>query len=88
MMWMSRRENVRKWWKTSYFEVHYEDPNKVEKYTEPYLSFGLRYEISDFLAQLGAEKNDFKLTRSESIAMAEIMENFRKNKGNVKKVSS
>ena len=70
------------WWKTSYFEVHYEDPNKVEKYTEPYLSFGLRYEISDFLAQLGAEKNDFKLTRSESIAMAEIMEKFQEEKEN------
>ena len=72
------------WWKTSYFEVHYEDPNRVEKYTEPYLSFGLRYEISDFLAQLGAEKNDFKLTRSESIAMAEIMEKFREEKKHAK----
>ena len=64
------------WWKTSYFEVHYEDPNIVEKYTEPYLSFGLRYEISDFLAQLNAEKSDFKLTRQESIAMSGIMEHF------------
>ncbi|MBR2215356.1 MAG: Gfo/Idh/MocA family oxidoreductase [Selenomonadaceae bacterium] len=68
------------WWKTSYFEVHYEDPNKVEKYTEPYLAAGLRYEISDFLAQLGTEKNDFKLTRQESIAMAAIMEAFREAK--------
>lgn len=67
------------WWKTEYFEVHYEDPGKIEKYTEPYLSFGLRYEISDFLSQLGTEKNDFKLTRKESIAMAEIMERFRKS---------
>lgn len=64
------------WWKTNYFEVHYEDPNKVEKYTESFLDFGLRYELSDLLNQLGEEKNDFKLTRSESVAMAEIMEKF------------
>ena len=64
------------WWKTNYFEVHYEDPNKVEKYTESFLDFGLRYELSDLLNQLVAEKNDFKLTRSESVAMAEIMEKF------------
>lgn len=65
------------WWKTSYFEVHYEDPNKVEKYTESFLDFGLRYEISDFLARLNdGEKNDFRLTRDESIAMAGIMECF------------
>ncbi len=65
------------WWKTSYFEVHYEDPNKVEKYTEPFLDFGLRYEISDFLSRLNSESGeDFKLTREESIAMAGIMEKF------------
>ena len=65
------------WWKTSYFEVHYEDPNKVEKYTEPFLDFGLRYEISDFLSKLSANgEEDFKLTREESIAMAGIMEKF------------
>ena len=65
------------WWKTSYFEVHYEDPNRVEKYTEPFLDFGLRYEISDFLSKLNANgEEDFKLTREESIAMAGIMEKF------------
>ena len=68
------------WWKTSYFEVHYEDPNKVEKYSEAFLDFGLRYELSDFISQLGAEKNDFKLTRGESVALAEIMEKFREEK--------
>ena len=72
------------WWKTSYFEVHYEDPNKVEKYSEAFLDFGLRYELSDFISQLGAEKNDFKLTRSESVALAGIMEKFREEKKNAK----
>ena len=69
------------WWKTSYFEVHYEDPNRIEKYTEAFLDFGLRYEISDFLNLLTDDnKNDFKLTRGESIATAGIMETFLKEK--------
>ena len=69
------------WWKTSYFEVHYEDPNQIEKYSETFLDFGLRYEISDFLKRITSDnKNDFKLTRSESIAMAGIMEEFLKEK--------
>ncbi len=65
------------WWKTAYFEVHYENPGEVEKYSERFLGEGLRYEISDLLASLDAgEKNDFKLTREESVAMAGIMEKF------------
>lgn len=65
------------WWKTSYFEVHYEDPAKVDKYSEVFLGDGLRYEISDFLSMInGRNSSEFKLTRSESVALAEIMENF------------
>lgn len=65
------------WWKTTYFEVHYEDASKVEKYSERYLGDGLRYEISDFLGRInGNETAYFKLTRGESIAMAGIMEKF------------
>ena len=66
------------WWLTSYFEVHYEDPGKVEKYSEVYLGDGLRYAVSEFLIQLDPKtRSDFRLTRQESIAMAEIMETFR-----------
>ncbi|MBR1728465.1 MAG: Gfo/Idh/MocA family oxidoreductase [Selenomonadaceae bacterium] len=65
------------WWKTTYFEVHYEDPNEVEKYSETFLGDGLRYEINDFLMQLTERgRNDFKLTRSESISIAGAMEQF------------
>lgn len=65
------------WWKTSYFEVHYEDASRVDKYSERFLDDGLRYEIKDFVAMLnGSNKNDFKLTRSESKAMADVMERF------------
>ena len=67
------------WWKTTYFEVHHENPDEVEKYSEGFLGDGLRYEISDFLSMINGNRNsDFKLTRKDSIAMAGIMEIFLK----------
>ncbi len=70
------------WWKTTYFEVHYGNANEVEKYSERFLGDGLRYEISDFLSMInGANQSDFKLTRGESVALADVMEQFmRKEK--------
>lgn len=65
------------WWKTTYFEVHFEDAARIEKYTERFLGDGLRYEISDFLNQInGNSRSEFKLTGTESIVMAGIMERF------------
>ncbi len=67
------------WWKTSYFEVHYEEAGRVDKYSEIFLGDGLRYEISDFLSTInGSNNSEFKLTCSESVALAEIMEQFMK----------
>lgn len=67
------------WWKTSYFEVHYEDEGKIEKYSETFLGNGLRYVISDFLSMInGSSSSEFKLTRGESVALAGIMEQFLK----------
>lgn len=72
------------WWKTTYFEVHFEDASKVEKYSDRFLGDGLRYEISDMLNQInGNSKSEFKLTRSESITMSEIMEIFLKKENRV-----
>lgn len=71
------------WWKTTYFEVHYEDASQVDKYSERFLEDGLRYEIKDFINMIdGNDKSGFKLTRGESTAMAEVMEKFleRKNR--------
>jgi predicted dehydrogenase len=68
------------WWKPNCFEVHFEDENRVEKYAENFLGFGLRYEVSDLINQInGNEKSQFKLTRGESVAMAGIMEKFMEN---------
>ena len=65
------------WWKTSYFEVRYEDPNNIEKYSETFLKYGLRYELSDFVSVInGNKKNDFKLAKKESVAIAGIIEKF------------
>lgn len=65
------------WWKTAYFEVHYENPGEVEKYSERFLGDGLRYEISDFLSTInGIGSSEFKLTRGESVALAGVMEEF------------
>ena len=70
------------WWKTSYFEVHYEDASHVQKYSDMYLGDGLRYEISDFLTKLrGNESSNFKLTAEESIFMADMMEKFLMEQG-------
>lgn len=67
------------WWRTSYFEVHYEDPSIVDKYTERFLGDGLRYEISDFLNTINENNTSgFKLTSQDSIALADIMEQFLK----------
>jgi predicted dehydrogenase len=70
------------WWKTTYFEVHFEDESKTEKYSERFLGDGLRYEISDLLNQInGNEKSEFKLTREESIAMAGVIQQFMEHEG-------
>lgn len=70
------------WWKTSYFETHYENPGIVDKYSDKFIGNGFRYEISDFLYAIhGNEKHRFKLTAEESIAMAEIMEKFLEKQG-------
>ena len=67
------------WWRTTYFEVHYENPGEVEKYSERFLGDGLRYEISDFLSTInGIGSSEFKLTRGESVALAGVMEEFMK----------
>lgn len=75
------------WWKTAYFEVHHEDANDVEKYSDRFLGDGLRYEISDFLSMInGSNKSEFKLTCGETTAMAGVMEQFLEENRNPGKV--
>ena len=65
------------WWLTRRFEIHYEDPTKVEVYEPTFQGDGFRYEISDFVSKInGIEKNGYKLTADEAIAMAGITEAY------------
>lgn len=74
------------WWKTQSFEIKYEDMNQNEKFFTKYLGEGLRYEISNFISLINGNKGkEFKLTPKESIALAELMENFL-NEVNVHKI--
>ena len=65
------------WWKTTEFEVCYEDFTQNEKVYTKYLGVGLRYELSDFVSTINGYRDDaFKLTAEESIALAGLMEKY------------
>lgn len=65
------------WWKTQSFETRFENPANNEKFFIKYAGEGLTYEIIEFLAMINkSERNDFKLTAGESIAIAGIIERF------------
>ena len=67
------------WWKTTTFEVRYEDSSQNEHYFYKFLGEGLRYEVGDFVSLInGFRQKSFKLTRQESVRMAGLMEEFLK----------
>lgn len=67
------------WWLTDYFEVRYEDQTKNKKYFYCYDGEGLRYEIQEFLSMIvNNRRSCYKLRRRESVAIAEIVEKYRK----------
>lgn len=69
------------WWLTRRFEIHYEDPTKVEVYEPIFQGDGFRYEISEFVSKInGIKKNGYKLTAEEAITMAEITEAYMKHR--------
>jgi len=65
------------WWKTTSFEVKYEDSNMNEKYFSRFLGDGLRYEIGNFVSAVNGNKKKLeRLTRNDSIMFADIMEKY------------
>lgn len=67
------------WWKTDYFELRYEDQNENKKFFYKWDSFGLRYEIQEFISCIINKRfSTSRLRRRESIAMAGVMEKFAK----------
>lgn len=67
------------WWKTDYFELRYEDQNKNKKFFYSWDGEGLRYEIQEFISCIYNKRlSSAKLRPNESIAMADLMEQFGK----------
>ncbi len=65
------------WWKTTHFEVHYENPGRKETYDEPFEKDGLRYELREFLKQIRHyEADTMELASARSLCMADLMERF------------
>lgn len=65
------------WWKTTSFEIRYENPTENEKFFTKFLGDGLRYEVGDFVSVInGYNEKSFKLKREESIVLAELIEGF------------
>ena len=65
------------WWKTDYFELRYEDQNQNKKFFYKWDGASLRYEIQEFISCIvNHRQSTARLRRRESIAMAEIMEQF------------
>jgi choline-phosphate cytidylyltransferase len=66
------------WWKTEYFEVRFENFNENKKYFYKFEGDGLRYELAEFISMITLKNNHtYKLTPSESIAISNIIEQFR-----------
>lgn len=69
------------WWKTDYFELRYENQNDNKKFFYKWDSFGLRYEIQEFISCIINKRfSTARLRRKESIAMAGVMEQFTNRK--------
>lgn len=67
------------WWLTSYFEIRFEDQNNNKKLFYSFDGDGLRYEIQNFLSCIANNQiSTYILRRKESIAIAEIIELYRK----------
>lgn len=69
------------WWKTDYFELRYEDQNQNKKFFYKWDGAGLRYEIQEFISCIvNNRQSTARLRRRDSIAMAEIMQQFGERK--------
>ncbi len=69
------------WWLTDYYEFRFEDQNMNKKFFYKWDGAGLRYEIQEFLSCIFNHRlGTVRLRREESIAMADIMQQFANRK--------
>ncbi len=65
------------WWLTDYYEFRFEDQNQNKKFFYKWDGAGLRYEIQEFISCIFNHRfSTARLRRRESIAIAEIMQQF------------
>lgn len=65
------------WWLTKAFEVCYENPDDNEHFSAPFPGYGMRFELADFIGNIRKPGlRNYKLSRNDSIALANIMESF------------
>ena len=69
------------WWKTDYFELRYEDQNENKKFFYKWDGAGLRYEIQEFISCImNGRLHSVRLSRKESMVMADMMQQFTERK--------
>lgn len=66
------------WWKTDYFELRYENPEKNRRFFYQLDGEGIRNEIVVFLKAITSQKNLSYISRDVSIEIANIVQSFRK----------
>lgn len=76
------------WWLTKYIEVHYEDPNKVERYSAPFEGAGLRYEVRELINKINGCQESGGVTPEESVWIASQMEKFLAYRNEAKRLSA
>ena len=69
------------WWLTDYYEFRFEDQNNNKKFFYQWDGAGLRYEIREFISCIFNHRfSTARLRRRESIAMADVMQQFGERK--------
>lgn len=66
------------WWLTKCIEIHYEDTEKTEVYNFEFDGNGLQYELDYFVKKINGKNIQDAVSREQSVAMADIMEQFLK----------
>jgi len=65
------------WWLIKSFEVCYENSEHNESFSAPFPGFGMRFEFADFINNINEPyKRNYKLAAEDSMAMANIIEEF------------
>lgn len=70
------------WWLIKNFEICYENVNENETISAPFPGYGMRFEVADFVRNIHRrDMPNYKLSRRDSIALAEIIEKFLEQRG-------